>query len=45
MCDYSDADIVVKRRITVVDAVDAKERYKKLVFKNKYWLDDAYQNQ
>ena len=35
-CDYSDADIVVKRRITVADTVDAKERHKKLVFKNKY---------
>ena len=33
LCDYSDADIVIRRRIAVVDTVNANERNKKLVFK------------
>ena len=34
LCDYSDAYVVVKRRITVDGTAEAKERNKKLTFKN-----------
>ena len=34
MCDYSDAYIVVKVRITVEGRVDTNKRNKKVTFKN-----------
>ena len=34
LCDYSDAHIVVKRRISVTDNENANRRNKKLTFKN-----------
>ena len=34
LCDYSNAYIVVKRRITVEGDNDAKTKVKKLIFKN-----------
>ena len=34
LCDYSDADIAVKRRITVEEDNDDKTRNKRLIFKN-----------
>ena len=34
LCDYSDAYIIVKGRITVIGTVVANRRNKKLVFKN-----------
>ena len=34
LCDYSDAYIVVKKRITVKGGNDTKKRNKKLIFKD-----------
>ena len=34
LCDYSDAYVVVKRRINVTGTDNAGKRYKKLTFKN-----------
>ena len=34
LCDYSDAFIVAKGEIIVIDTVDANRRNKKLTFKN-----------
>ena len=34
LCDYSDAHIVVKKRITVKGGNDTKARNKKLIFKD-----------
>ena len=43
LCDYSDAYVVVKGKITVEGENDAKTRNKKVIFKNNAHLDHAYQ--
>ena len=34
LCNYSDANIVVKRTVTVQDTNDAKKKNRKITFKN-----------
>ena len=43
LCDYSDAYIVVKRKITVKGYDNANRRNKKLTFKNNASFRYAYQ--
>ena len=43
LCDYSDAYIAVKRRISVTVTNNANRRKKKLIFRIMLRLDHVYQ--